>query len=278
MANYIIARKGNLGFLRQELQSKLTNSVIIGHRKQIRYVDESDKVIRYGCVAKNLHGRNIPILNPARYITHNFDKENSRNILRLAGVPVPQNRNTPPCIGRPTNHSRGRQFYICNTDSDMAEAKHAGATYFSDIIQKKAEYRVHVAHGYVLVVQEKVHNNPNLDKSKIMVWNHNNGFLFEVLEWNKIPRGLNPIAISAVKAMGLDFGAVDIMYGRSFTDKNQKEDKFFVSEINTAPRLENYTAQKYAEYFDWWISQVEAGNAPEHREYEGGKTMWRNMN
>ena len=50
------------------------------------------------------------------------------------------------------------------------------------------------------------------------------------------------IAVNAVKALGLDFGAVDIIY-------NEKENQYYVLEVNTAPGLEGTTLIKYAERF-----------------------------
>ena len=45
---------------------------------------------------------------------------------------------------------------------------------------------------------------------------------------------------AAIKALGLDFGAVDIIY-------NEAEDQHYVLEVNTAPGLEGTTLQKYTE-------------------------------
>ena len=42
----------------------------------------------------------------------------------------------------------------------------------------------------------------------------------------------------AIKVLGLDFGAVDIIY-------NKQEDKWYVLEVNTAPGIYGTTLDKY---------------------------------
>jgi D-alanine-D-alanine ligase-like ATP-grasp enzyme len=49
---------------------------------------------------------------------------------------------------------------------------------------------------------------------------------------------LKSIAIQAINALSLDFGAVDIIY-------NQHENKYYVLEINTAPALAGTTLDSY---------------------------------
>jgi D-alanine-D-alanine ligase-like ATP-grasp enzyme len=49
------------------------------------------------------------------------------------------------------------------------------------------------------------------------------------------------LSVEAVAALGLDFGAVDII--------EDKEGNFYVLEINTAPGLEGHTVTSYAKAF-----------------------------
>ncbi len=69
------------------------------------------------------------------------------------------------------------------------------------------------------------------------------------MRWSEIPRHLCPLAVDAVKIIELDFGAVDIMG----YPEDSRLPRFSICEINTAPRLEGYTAERYAQYFDWLI-------------------------
>jgi D-alanine-D-alanine ligase-like ATP-grasp enzyme len=60
-------------------------------------------------------------------------------------------------------------------------------------------------------------------------------FCREQVEWTE---PLVTEAQKAVNALGLDFGAVDIIY-------NGHEDKYYVLEVNTAPGMEGETMFSY---------------------------------
>lgn len=110
---------------------------------------------------------------------------------------------------------------------------------------KKTEYRVHVLNGQVVDVQRKArdHSVPE-DKVNWQVRNHQFGFVFvRDEEPDKIPRGVLTNAVSAVKVVGLDFGAVDVIY-------NEKQNRASVLEINTAPGLQGSTLEGYTKRFE----------------------------
>jgi D-alanine-D-alanine ligase-like ATP-grasp enzyme len=73
------------------------------------------------------------------------------------------------------------------------------------------------------------------------VRNHDNGFIF-VRNDVKAPSSVEEQAVRAIKALGLDFGAVDIIW-------NDKQQKAYVLEVNTAPGLEGSTVDDYARGF-----------------------------
>lgn len=103
-------------------------------------------------------------------------------------------------------------------------------------IPKRKEFRVHVFKGNVLFVQEKRRRQEASTPSKIR--NLANGYVFcnnNIVE----PTGLRELAIKAVSVLGLDFGAVDIIW-------NEKQNQCFVLEINTAPGLCPSSVEKYA--------------------------------
>jgi glutathione synthase/RimK-type ligase-like ATP-grasp enzyme len=113
--------------------------------------------------------------------------------------------------------------------------------------KKKNEYRVHVFNGQVLFVQEKRRERERertADES--LVRSHQNGWVFcrEGIEYQEPTQqsDLHNIAINAVNALGLDFGAVDIIY-------NARENQHYVLEINTAPGLEGESVTDYTNAF-----------------------------
>jgi hypothetical protein len=105
--------------------------------------------------------------------------------------------------------------------------------------KKRKEFRVHVVKGEAIDVQQKKRKNGS-DKD-VLVWNHSNDYVFchnDVEE----PKGIRELGVAAVAAVGLDFGAVDIIW-------NQYLDKCFVLEVNTAPGLCETTCGKYVKAF-----------------------------
>ena len=113
-------------------------------------------------------------------------------------------------------------------------------------LKKKDEYRVHcgVKDGIVSViaVQRKArsHSVP-IEKVNWAVRNHANGFVY-VRQGVQPPDCVIEAAVDVMGHSGLLFGAVDVIY-------NEKLDKAFVLEINTAPGMEGQTVIDYANFF-----------------------------
>lgn len=107
--------------------------------------------------------------------------------------------------------------------------------------KKRDEFRVHVFKGEVIDTQQKKKrtqaNRP--DTFNTAIRNHSNGWVYCR---NNIEPDIfrDALAILAVKAIGLDFGAVDIIY-------NAHEQQNYVLEVNSAPGLEGETLNKYIE-------------------------------
>jgi predicted ATP-grasp superfamily ATP-dependent carboligase len=122
-----------------------------------------------------------------------------------------------------------------------------GAPLYVKYKKKKNEYRVHVFNGQVLFVQEKRRERERertADES--LVRSHANGWVFcrEGINYNTPEQSmeLHEVAINAVSALGLDFGAVDIIY-------NAREDQHYVLEVNTAPGLQGESLTDYTNAF-----------------------------
>jgi glutathione synthase/RimK-type ligase-like ATP-grasp enzyme len=116
--------------------------------------------------------------------------------------------------------------------------------------KKKFEFRVHVFNGEVIDIQQK-RRRADLefprDAINSRIRSHDNGWVFcrENISFGEAEDErtvLNSTAITAVQALGLDFGAVDIIY-------NEREDQFYVLEVNTAPGLEGQTLNTYVNAF-----------------------------
>lgn len=110
-------------------------------------------------------------------------------------------------------------------------------------VKKQDEYRVHVFGGAVIDVQQKrARRNDNGDRDddiNYQIRNHTNGWVFcreDVHPHDSIIEQ----SISAVSALGLDFGAVDVVW-------NEHYQRASVLEINTAPGLEGTTLDSYSD-------------------------------
>lgn len=121
------------------------------------------------------------------------------------------------------------------------------APLYVQYVKKQKEFRVHVAFGEVIDVQEKRQRADVPDEfvRNFQVRNHHTGWVY-CRENIEEPGGMRGMALATVARLGLDFGAVDIIY-------NRHQDACYVLEVNSAPGLEGSTVTKYAEAF---IKQV----------------------
>jgi hypothetical protein len=104
--------------------------------------------------------------------------------------------------------------------------------------KKRNEYRVHVFLGEVIDVTEKKRElDVERGQFENFIRSHKNGWVF-CRDGVVVSDDLKSIAIQAINALSLDFGAVDIIY-------NQHENKYYVLEINTAPALAGTTLDSY---------------------------------
>lgn len=113
--------------------------------------------------------------------------------------------------------------------------------------KKKKEFRVHVFNGRVIDVAEKrkIAKERRPDQFDGYIRNHSNGWIFARENIVK-PDDLDSISIAAVGALGLDFGAVDVIW-------NERDNACYVLEVNTAPGLEGTTLENYARAITNWI-------------------------
>jgi glutathione synthase/RimK-type ligase-like ATP-grasp enzyme len=106
-------------------------------------------------------------------------------------------------------------------------------------IMRAHEYRVHVVNGKIIDYTKKRKRN-EVDASPY-IRNSNTGWVF-CRENATLPAIVKMQALLAVDSLGLDFGALDILY-------KEIDNKAWVLEVNTAPGLEGTTLQKYIEEF-----------------------------
>lgn len=111
---------------------------------------------------------------------------------------------------------------------------------------KSYEYRVHVFNGNIIdaVKKRKRNNAENYNK---YIRCHSNGWVF-CREGLELSDKVKTLALNSVKALGLDFGAVDII---TKTNGNA-----IVLEVNTAPALTGTTLESYKKAITEWSTNV----------------------
>lgn len=104
---------------------------------------------------------------------------------------------------------------------------------------KTHEYRVHVAFGRVIDYSKKRKRTDG--DANPFIKNFDSGWVF-CRDGVALPNKVERACVNAVAALGLDFGALDILY-------KERDDMAKVLEVNTAPGIEGTTLIKYVEAF-----------------------------
>lgn len=189
-------------------------------------------------------GRNLANtrLNPD--ISTVTNKRKMRDLFLMHGVPMPKLYTideaytavlTGKVVGRPDRHERGRGLWICSEAQDIERALQGNpskpaATHFMEYIEAPHEYRAHIFQGKSIRISEKLFNEDGYTTIK--------------------PTGeikhVRKAAKQALEAVGLDFGAVDVL---------ANENECWVLEVNAAPGLGGTLPQLYAETFREWMEE-----------------------
>lgn len=115
-------------------------------------------------------------------------------------------------------------------------------------IKKKQEFRVHVFNGEVIDIQEK-RKRQEMDREEVdfKIRSYQNGWVFCRQDIRR-PDNLREISVRAIRALGLDFGAVDVIY-------NEHHNQCYVLEVNTACGLEGSTIDSYVRAINDYINR-----------------------
>lgn len=189
------------------------------------------------------HG--VVMLNIPRSVNIAGNKLNALLCMRQANVSVPKFAVTrddllqqlggfkPMVLRHVLRGTAGEGAQYVETEQQLNEA--VIAPLYVEYIKKTAEYRVHVFGGKVIDYAKKVKRRGVENNAKIR--NLHNGWVFARNDVALIAE-VEEQAVAAVTALGLDFGAVDVIW-------NQKRGAY-VLEVNTAPGLQGTTIKSYA--------------------------------
>lgn len=210
-----------------------------------------DVIINWGCGEDTFPLRQLgpaKLFNPPAAVSMTVNKTAAYEEFSRHGVPCPDfttdintakewtNDGNTVVARTLTRASSGRGIVVCSGSDDLPRAP-----LYTKYRKKRDEYRVHVANGRVLHTQHKRRRRDFDGDINYAVRNVEGGWVY-CIENVSAPKCVLAAATSALLAVGLDFGAVDIGY-------NVRYDEPCVYEINTAPNLEGTTLDKYVDYF-----------------------------
>lgn len=141
------------------------------------------------------------------------------------------------CRTKLRGHS-GDGIVLANTADELV-----AAPLYTEYVKKKHEFRVHVvktsANTYQAFFVQRKAKKTGVENPNWQIRNLAGGFVFVECENDITPLSVIEQSLKAMKALDLDFGAVDVLW-------NAYESKAYVLEVNTACGLEHRTALKYA--------------------------------
>ena len=114
------------------------------------------------------------------------------------------------------------------------------APLYTKYVKKQAEYRVNVAFGTIINIRQKRRRTNFEGEVDNLCRSHDNGWVFCSEGVDKSNETLRSLGINSISALGLDFGAVDIIYNAYFNS-------FYVLEVNSAPGMEGETLTNFIE-------------------------------
>lgn len=207
-------------------------------------------LIRWG--SRSHMGYPSLVLNNAQAIGRATDKVRTLEILKDEGIPhVPfftDWEQAQACggvvLGRRRRGMQGRDIVVHEpgVTTDIS-----GHEWYSIYQRPTREMRLHVVGDEVVRIQGKYLDFPEQAEANPYVRNYANGYRFRSPSVN-LHSSRKTWAVKAVKALGLDFGAVDMLL---FGD----EEECSILEINTAPACSPLTVSAYARAIERKINE-----------------------
>jgi len=226
-----------------------------------KYVKREDHfVINWGSTTCPIWDDGAKVLNDWDRVTVSHNKYDALVAMGGAGVRVPEytteytqakrwNEEGCALIARTLlRASGGRGTYHISGDEDvLTHIEGSRVRLWSKYIPKLHEYRIHVGYMPDYTVRTLIQHKRKVrdaENCNYKIRNTEGGWIFAINDI--VPPNENVVqeAIHAVYALGLDFGAVDVIW-------NEGRQRPYVLEVNTAPGLAGTTTTKfYTDYIE----------------------------
>jgi len=244
-------------------------------------------IVNWGNSGRNLPPQGLgsnPVLNSFESVRNASCKLRTLEILSKAGVSIPEfftsrteaaqflrdNPRKRIVCRTVLNGNSGNGIVIATNPDELVRAN-----LYTVYIPKQDEYRVHVFKDQdqeykVFDLQRKARSSNTPDQEvDWQVRNLQGGFIFmrEGVNFSTVPQDVIDQATASVQALGLDFGAVDVV-------RNQRRNSAYVLEVNTAAGLEGTTLERYTSMIrsllgeQPFISQIESPEEETEEETE----------
>jgi hypothetical protein len=197
--------------------------------------------------------RNVTILNKPTAVRVASNKLSALTKLRENGIAVPEFTTSMAVADRwlddgatvverhVLNGNSAEGVRIVNLDDPEMPSELRFAPLYTKFIPKSREFRIHVFRGKVIdyVEKKKMSSDRRPENYNKYICSNELGWVFCRSDVRDISE-VRQIAINAVRALGLDFGAVDVVY---------YEGTPYVLEVNTAPGIMGTTLNRYVNTF-----------------------------
>ena len=190
-------------------------------------------------------------LNPPQKVRNTVDKLRALKIMERAGIST---------VEFTTRRSKAKEWNVTYARTKIRASGGKGieiikkgqalpnASLYTKKFTGDQEYRVHVFKGEVFDYAKKYLKYKERDKKDKLVKNHKNGWTF-IRGGIILPRAVRDEAVKAVNALGIDFGAVDVMY-------DLYKELPAILEVNTAPGLAPTTLERYTNRIVKFVGKV----------------------
>jgi glutathione synthase/RimK-type ligase-like ATP-grasp enzyme len=212
-------------------------------------------VVNWGNSTPLQVGADVKVYNAPSYIVRASNKLTALQIMQRDGVRVPEffdSKAAVPAERKDIYLARTALTGSCGVGIHVVRAEDVvpDAPLYVKYIKKLDELRLHVAFGKVIFLQyKKRQSEAEQTADQKLIRNHGNGWVFCPRPVEEAPADSAAQAVLAVQALGLEFGAVDIVVGK-------KDNMPYVLEVNTAPGIESPTlSTAYQQAFSQELDQ-----------------------